>query len=426
MPKGAAPGLTVVIPAWNEGKNLARLLPLLDKTLSSLDVGYEIFVADYASRDETAQVCAAQGVQCLNVRERGYGRALRAGIAAARGEFVITMDADLSHPSEFIRVLWENRRIGDVVIASRYVTGGRAEMPLSRRILSGILNRVFGLALSVPLKDLSSGFRLYRRAVLEEIEPAGRDFNILQEIVIKAYALGFRVAEVPFTYRRRGSGVSHARLLAFAVQYLKTLGSMWRLRNSIASGDYDQRAYDSRLPPQRWWQRKRCRIILEWAGSGVPALDVGCGASRILDGLPAGSLGVDPSVPNLRYARRFGKYVAAGALPRIPVRDGLFGTVICSQVIEHIPADEAIFAEFRRLVAPGGQLILGTPDYGRMRWRLMEKVYDFVNPGGYADEHITHYNAAMLEAMVEEAGFEVTGKRYVGGGELILRCRRSS
>jgi hypothetical protein len=61
-----------------------------------------------------------------------------------------------------------------------------------------------------------------------------------------------------------------------------------------------------------------------------------------------------------------------------------------------------------------------------MRWRLMEKVYDFVNPGGYADEHITHYNAAMLEAMVEEAGFEVTGKRYVGGGELILRCRRSS
>lgn len=426
MPGGRDPELTVIIPAWNEGENLARLLPLLDKSLSSLGAGYEIIVADYASQDETAQVCADGGARCLNVREQGYGRALRAGIAAARGEFVITMDADLSHPSDFIRVLWENRRIADVVIASRYVTGGRAEMPLSRRILSGILNKVFGMLLSVPVKDLSSGFRLYRRAVLEEIEPTGRDFNILQEILIKAYALGFRVAEVPFSYRRRESGVSHARLFAFAVQYLKTLGSMWRLRNSIASGDYDLRAYDSRLPPQRWWQRKRCRIILEWAGTGGPALDVGCGASRILDGLPAGSMGIDPSVPNLRYARRFGKYVAAGALPRIPVGDGLFDTVICSQVIEHIPADGEIFAEFRRLVAPGGQLILGTPDYGRWRWRTVEKVYDFVNPGGYADEHITHYDAAMLETLLAEAGFEVREMRYVGGGELILRCRRSS
>jgi SAM-dependent methyltransferase len=296
-------------------------------------------------------------------------------------------------------------------------------MPLSRRVLSGILNWTFARVLSVPIRDLSSGFRLYRKEVLEDIHPERRDFDILQELLIKAYALGYRVSEVPFTYRRRGSGSSHARLFAFGVQYTKTLWRMWRLRNSIESGDYDLRAFDSRIPMQRWWQRKRYRIISEWAKGEGPVLDIGCGSSRILEALPAGSVGIDPSLPNLRYARRSGKAVVVGALPDVPVA-AAFRTVVCSQVIEHIPGDARIFGEFARLLPPGGVLILGTPDYDRLRWRVTETLYHLLVPGGYADEHITRYTADELIRRLKDAGFTVEEGRYVGGGELILRCRK--
>jgi SAM-dependent methyltransferase len=276
----------------------------------------------------------------------------------------------------------------------------------------------------VPVKDLSSGFRLYRKSVLDDMTLAGRDFNVLQEILIRAITLGYRVAEVPFSYRRRESGSSHARLAVFAAQYLKTFGAMWRLRNSIESGDYDRRAFDSRIPLQRWWQRKRHGIILGWSREGGPVLDVGCGSSRILDDLPAGSVGIDPSMANLRWARRNGRAVAVGALPSIPVGCGRFTTVVCSQVIEHIPDSDEVFLEFRRLLAPGGVLILGTPDYSRLVWRVTEAFYRYLIPGGYADDHVTQYTCADLVARLERTGFAVIEKAYVGGGELILRCRR--
>jgi dolichol-phosphate mannosyltransferase len=416
--------LSIIIPAWHEAENLSLLLPELNEAAKGLGLDYEILVADHPSGDGTEELCAREGAARLNVPGRGYGEALRAGFAAAAGRFVLTMDADLSHPSDFIRVLWKSRETADVIIASRYVAGGRAEMPFYRRLLSGVLNWTFARALSVPLKDLSSGFRLYRREVLEDVHPERRDFDILQELLVSAYALGYRVSEVPFTYRRRGSGASHARLFAFGVQYSGTLWRMWRLRNSIESGDYDQRAFDSRIPMQRWWQRQRYRIISEWARGKGPALDIGCGSSRILEALPGGSVGMDPSVPDLRYARRSGKEVIAGGLPQVPVASGAFGTVICSQVIEHIPEDDEIFREFARLLPPGGTLVLGTPDYGRFRWRATEALYHLLVPGGYADEHITRYTAEGLARRLGDAGFAVEEVRYVGGGEMIMRCRK--
>ncbi len=416
--------LSVVIPAWNEGDNLRRLLPPLRETVESLGADWEILVADHEGTDGSPEICRREGARLLKVPQGGYGSALLAAFDGVRGDFVLTMDADLSHPSDFVKELWDRRASFDLVVASRYVEGGSADMSLLRRFLSRLLNWTFSTALQVPVKDLSSGFRLYRRSVLEEIQPRGRDFNILQEILIRAVALGFRVGEVPFAYRRRGSGESHARLVSFAVQYLRTFGRMWRLRNSIDSGDYDRRAYDSRIPMQRWWQRKRFRIITGWAGGRGPVLDVGCGSSRILEALPRGSVGIDPSLPSLRCAREYGSAVVAGGMPDLPVAAGKFRTLICSQVIEHIPRSEAMFGEFRRLLPPGGDLILGTPDYGRLVWRITEAVYRVVVPGGYADEHVTRYTRTELETLLARAGFRVLERAYVGAGELILRCRR--
>lgn len=416
--------LSIVIPTWGEAPNLERLLPEVCVAAAALGIEAEIIVADRASGDGTERLCHNLRVRHLAVADHGYGNALRAGFAAARGVYLLTMDADCSHPAGFINALWRDRERADLLVASRYAPGGAAQMPLTRRLLSVLLNRVYRTVLSVPVLDLTSGFRLYRASLIATLDPRGRGFEFLPELLVQAWAGGYRIAEVPFHYQRRQAGASHARLIAFALSYLNTLGRLWRLRNSIESGDYDLRAFDSRIFLQRWWQRRRHAIVTGWARGNGPALDVGCGSSRILGDLPPGSLGLDPVAAKVRWARRSGRAVARGGLPALPVRDASFATVVCSQVIEHLPRKTADFEELARVLKPGGQLILGTPDYGRMIWRLTELLYHLIIPGGYADKHITRYDRSALGRLLREAGFEVLEARTICGGELILRCRK--
>jgi len=80
---------------------------------------------------------------------------------------------------------------------------------------------------------------------------------------------------------------------------------MWELRNSILSADYDDRAFDSRIPFQRYWQRRRHAIVTALAEGATTCLDVGCGSSRILGSLDS-ALGLDIQLSKLRYARKYG------------------------------------------------------------------------------------------------------------------------
>jgi dolichol-phosphate mannosyltransferase len=189
-----------------------------------------LIVVDAGSHDGTAETVAQHGAQLVLQKERGYGGALIAGFEACRAPVLITMDADLSHPAEFVEELWKRRDQADVLIASRYVPGGNADMALSRRILSHILNRTFSILLWLPFRDLSSGFRLYKKDTVTALDLRGRDFDVLEEILIKVYVNGCVIREVPFHYRPRGAGRSHARLLKFGWAYLKTLWRMLRLR----------------------------------------------------------------------------------------------------------------------------------------------------------------------------------------------------
>jgi dolichol-phosphate mannosyltransferase len=420
------PDLAVVIPAWNERVNLELLLPALRETLVGLGVRWEIVVVDGGSSDGTVEAARQRGASVLRQSERGYGGALLAGFAATTAPHVITMDADLSHRPVFIEELWRHRHEAEVLIASRYVPGGRADMPLSRRFLSHLLNRTYARALSLDLRDLSSGFRMYRRDTLQSLRLEARDFDVLEEILIRVQAEGWRIREVPFHYTARASGRSHAHLFAFGRAYLKTLLRMWRLRNSVASMDYDHRAFDSPIPLQRYWQRARHRIILGFVrqAGGAQVLDIGCGSSRIIQDLPQ-AVGVDILLPKLRFLRdRHGPLVQASAFA-LPFASNAFDVVISSEVIEHIPDSPEVLQEMTRVLRPGGTLVLGTPDYGRRLWGMLEWVYGKVLPGAYAKEHITHFTQAGLARRLADAGYTVEALAYVGGCEMIFRATRS-
>lgn len=418
---GVLPGcaLTVMVPALNEATNLDQILPQLKSALAALGPSHEILVVDGGSSDGTQEIVRKHGVRLISQKRAGFGGAYLAGFEQARGEYLLTLDADGSHDPAVLADLWRARQQGDVVIASRYVNGGSAMMPRWRRFLSRVLNVAFRRGLSLPVHDLSSGFRLYRTAVLREIEPRASDFDILEEILIRALAAGYRVHEVPFAYRARVTGRSHARLFKFALSYLRTFLAMWRLRNSIASADYDARAYDSVVPLQRYWQRRRCSLIARRAQGFGRVLDVGCGSSRMLALVP-GMIGLDIQVHKLRYARRYGNALVQGSIFELPFADASFDCVVCSEVVEHIPAKEKPFDELTRVLKIGGRLILGTPDYDRWRWRALEWLYGRLSPGGYADEHITHYGRANLSRYLQGKGFAIEAIDYVGGSEMIF------
>ena len=415
--------LSIVIPALNEAANLALLLPTAHETAARLAGSYEIIVVDGGSTDGTADVASKLGARSVRQIEPGYGGALKAGFATAQGDYIATMDADFSHRPEFLRRMWNIRGIAEVIIASRYVDGGFADMPRLRRWLSRILNAFFSRGLSLPYKDLSSGYRLYKRSALEEIEITARDFEVVEEILIRLYAKGFQIREMPFRYAPREEGRSHAKIIKFGLRMLRTFFQMWKLRNSVECCDYDWRAHDSLVPPQRYWQRKRFEILTRFAKGATRTLDVGCGSSRILLNLPD-AVGVDVQLNKMRYLRRYGAPTVAGSLFELPFRDGQFDCVICSEVIEHVPNDPRWCQELIRVLQPGGRLIVGTPDYGGWQWPFIEWVYGKTMPGAYADEHITHYTYQSLVKQLAGYGFEPVDCDYILRGEMILSLRQ--
>jgi len=288
---------------------------------------------------------------------------------------------------------------------------------------SRLLNLAFRRGLSLGVNDGSSAIRLFRADVLRSLQLEAADYDVLQETLVRAHAAGWRVLEIPLHYTPNANVHSKAHLsLTFA--YLRTFWTLWKLRNSIAAADYDYRAHDSAIPLQRYWQRSRYRHITGLIQGQGRVLDVGCGSSRIIGALPPGSVALDVLSNKLRFARRFGVPRVRGSGFALPFADETFPCVLCSQVIEHVPMVPSMIDELCRVLAPGGRLVLGTPDYDRWEWVWIEKAYGMAAPGGYADEHISHYSRKGLLEDFARRGYTHEATRYILRGELILAFRK--
>lgn len=233
------PDLSVVLPAYREAPNLSELLPRLRQTLESMPLRFEILVIDTESpMDQTEQVCLEHGA--IYVRRSGgndYGDAVRTGIRTAAGRFCLFMDADGSHPPEFITQLLAVAEQSDVVVASRYISGGGTDNSFASTLMSRVLNLTFSLVLGLRCSDISNSFKLYRTEMLQSIPLQCRNFDVIEEILFSMQQQhpGLRIREVPFHFRKRAHGETKRRLLVFILTFL---GTMIRLR--FASGR-DQR-----------------------------------------------------------------------------------------------------------------------------------------------------------------------------------------
>lgn len=209
----------VILPTYNEVGNLPRMVESLDKKLSRPDD--RILVVDDNSPDGTGliadQIAASnRRVEVLHRRSKqGLGPAYLDGFRSALSggaELIVQMDADFSHDPAYLPRLLAASELADLVIGSRYVPGGGiTEWGQVRRLLSRGGSLYSRTILRVPVRDLTGGFKCFRREVLETIdlnEVAASGYSFQVEMTWRVVRAGFSVMEVPITFRERDQGES--------------------------------------------------------------------------------------------------------------------------------------------------------------------------------------------------------------------------
>jgi dolichol-phosphate mannosyltransferase len=217
-PPPRTPDVWVILPTYNEAENLERIVGAI---LEHLPPSRRVLVVDDNSPDGTGDIAdrLAASDESIGVlhrdRKEGLGPAYLAGFRVALdggAERIIEMDADFSHDPAYLPRLIEATERAELAIGSRYVPGGGVtDWGPTRRFISRGGSAYARVALGLPVRDLTGGFKCFRRVVLETInldtiEARGYAFQV--ETTYRAIKAGFRVAEVPIVFKDRVDGTS--------------------------------------------------------------------------------------------------------------------------------------------------------------------------------------------------------------------------
>ncbi len=234
------PKISVIIPTYNEVDNIEDLIVGLRAVLR--DVEYQIVVVDDNSPDGTfyavKQIAERDPhvLPLLRQSKQGLASAIMHGYKESDGKIIVMMDSDLSHRPEDLPAMLEAVREYDIVIGSRYVEGGSIlGMSAYRKLASRVSIGVSRMMLDLPYEDTTSGFAVFRRGVLDyvepRLEPAG--FKLLLEILVKCPEAQVKELPITFINRRRGSSKFGAG------EVLKFLNLCFRLRGQRGGDELD-------------------------------------------------------------------------------------------------------------------------------------------------------------------------------------------
>lgn len=230
---------SIILPTYNEKKNLPILVYLLDKTFTQEGINWEVVIVDDNSPDGTQKVAEKLidifGPEHIQLRPRagklGLGTAYVHGLQYVTGNFVIIMDADFSHHPEAIPQFIAKQKEDDydIVTGTRYAgNGGVYGWDLKRKLVSRGANFLAATVLRPNVSDLTGSFRLYKKEVLQKVidETKSKGYVFQMEMMVRAKALGFNVGEVPINFVDRLYGESKLGGDEI-VQYLKGVWSLF-------------------------------------------------------------------------------------------------------------------------------------------------------------------------------------------------------
>ena len=436
-PARPAPVLSVLMPVYNERRTLRAIVGRV--LAAPLPVPMELVVVDDGSTDGSAAVLRELAAADPRVRpvfldrNRGKGAALRTAIAQMVGEVAIVQDADLEYdPADIprvIRPILDGR--ADAVFGSRFLASEyRRVLYFWHALGNGLLTTLANVACDLNLTDMMTGSKAVRADILRQTPLRSDGFAIEPELTVRLAQWGVRLYEVPVRYA--GRTYAEGKKVGW-LDGLRAVGTIGRCRwvdprFTTHDGYYILTAVRNARGFNRWMHRQIAPFV------GRRVLEAGCGIGNLtellLDADRLVAADADPFYVEM-IGRRFGHLENVRALPMDLARptdyDALAGeridTVLCLNVLEHIAADEAVLAEFFRLLEPGGHAIILVPQH----------------PGLYAPidaalGHERRYTLDELGGKLRRAGFEVVHRQgfnrlgalgWAVSGKLLRRRRLS-
>ena len=337
---GTRPVLSIVIPCLNEAGTVEECVRRARLALDANGITGEVIVADNGSADGSAVLAATAGARVVTEPERGYGSAYMAGLATARGDFILMADADLTYDfQEAPRFLAELQAGADLVIGNRMKNIEPGAMPWHHRyignpVLSGFLNLLFDTGVG----DAHCGMRAVRRDVLPRLDLRTTGMEFASEMVIRAAKEKLDIRQFPIEYHRRGGesklssfrdGWRHLRFLLvhspnhlfilpgaamaalgflvelIVIAHLGLFGRQWQIHALIAGAllaivgtqvvalGVCAHAYGTYFMGEtdRWFDKMRARYRLEHGlllGGAVTVTGLGLGSGIVIDWISNG------------------------------------------------------------------------------------------------------------------------------------------
>jgi len=458
--------VTVVIPTRNEEENIALLIGQLKS------FGYDNILIVDDSDDNTAQVALENDATVLVGSRKGLGQAIIDGIKACDTEICVVMDADLSHsPSAVKRLVNPIVNQGyDMTIGSRYVKGGATSgWSLKRRLIS-IAASIIAKPLS-GINDNTSGFFAIRNDLIKNIELHADSWKIMLEILVRCKPIP--VMEVPILFEDRTNGKSKfnrkqviaylkhlvklylfkynkfikfcivggsGAIITFSITWILTewfnlwymfsmvfavavatitnfnLNLLWTFKaeSKPTNPDYEWEAYYNGNIIQKWWKRSISRTIREWMPPNEEntILEIGCGSSPTILNYGANATAIDVNSSKIKFMK--GKNTQVQFLnKKIENVKDKYDRIICIEVLEHLEDAESAVKSISGRLNEGGKVILATPDYNRVLWRIAEAFTP------YKEEHITQFSRKSLEILCAKYGLVPVKYKYIATCDLV-------
>lgn len=214
--------VSIVIPTLNEGRNIVKLIPEIKRELSGYK--FEIIVVDGHSKDDTVAASKRLGARIM-YDSVGKGSALIKGLRSAKGEILVSMDADLSNEPRELKLLIGAIDIGyDIGMGSRFLIGGGSEdIPLLRRLGNEFFVFLVDLFFHANYTDLCYGYRSFKRGILQKLGLKETGFGIEAEISIKAIKMKMKIIEIPSGEKKRLHGEGKLRTFGDGFVILRTI-----------------------------------------------------------------------------------------------------------------------------------------------------------------------------------------------------------
>jgi glycosyltransferase involved in cell wall biosynthesis len=228
----ALAGLSIVLPCFNEAENLPDAIRYATDAAERCAMTHEIIIVDDGSTDETVAVAGAMTARDPRIRlivhaeNRGHGRALRSGIAAAQHPWALLIDADLQFDIGELELFLPVAASADVVVGWRSLPQG----PAARRASAALWNAFVRAAFDLPVRDVECGFRLARLALLQRLDLRTSRVLFGAELLVKSHAAGARMAEVPVHHRARVAGRQTGAGPRLSARTLRELAGLRRPR----------------------------------------------------------------------------------------------------------------------------------------------------------------------------------------------------